>query len=377
MDDDTDEDEVPIDHFEAATAEDETRPSTTSAETTLEQKPASTKPALASTLPEVSNAPPSPQEGRTTLPIGSNSESASAALYKQPIASASTDTSATADAAHKAKTPHAGEVDTAAMKESHSNSIVKTDGMTDEKPSSRPNVPASMGNGENQATNKTETTMEMEVQPIPPSTVETQPKVLSTQSVEGNEQTDNTMSQEESGEATTQENSERPTTATVDLLPTTSTKPTPKEVGLDAEPMADASFQPKSNPLPDKTTRTATENHPFAGPLTVNPTTPPKTPGPDGPPPVESPQVGLHVPYSVLKPLYEAMCEQDVDDGASNRRETRYLNADGLMEKLKSIENNACKMKLFEDKTLEVSKALGLIDEQLVHQQLGYCNPLE
>jgi len=82
------------------------------------------------------------------------------------------------------------------------------------------------------------------------------------------------------------------------------------------------------------------------------------------------------LPMEQLSQLYETMCNQDVDDGSSNRREVRYLTADALMEKLRSLENRACQLKLEEEQVLRQAKELGFVDWKLVFELSGYRDPM-
>ena len=78
------------------------------------------------------------------------------------------------------------------------------------------------------------------------------------------------------------------------------------------------------------------------------------------------------IPYKTFARLYESMCEQDVDDGAANRREVQYLSTAACVERLKSFENEACALKLREQKVMAKAKELDLIDVQQVSSLLGY-----
>ena len=103
----------------------------------------------------------------------------------------------------------------------------------------------------------------------------------------------------------------------------------------------------------------------------------PRSPHPEGGgTPTGTPTSRTEIPYEKLKTLYETMCEQDVDDGSSNRREIRYLTADALMEKLRNLENRACELKLKQDKVLGQAQKLGFADTKLMYELSGYCDPM-
>lgn len=83
----------------------------------------------------------------------------------------------------------------------------------------------------------------------------------------------------------------------------------------------------------------------------------------------------VRLPFKTLARLYETMCEQDVDDGSSNRREVQYLSAGACLERLKLFENTACALRKREEQVLERANELGLIDNAQVSAMLGYHLP--
>lgn len=70
---------------------------------------------------------------------------------------------------------------------------------------------------------------------------------------------------------------------------------------------------------------------------------------------------GPKIPFKTLARLYESMCAQDADDGSSARREAHYLSAKACVEKLRSLENRACELKLRERELMQEGKKVGLL----------------
>ena len=81
-------------------------------------------------------------------------------------------------------------------------------------------------------------------------------------------------------------------------------------------------------------------------------------------------------PFDKLSSLYATMCEQEVDDGSFNRREIQYLTAPALMEKFKSLENRICEVRIREDSVMKEGKRLGLVDNKLIYELMGYRDPM-
>ena len=85
--------------------------------------------------------------------------------------------------------------------------------------------------------------------------------------------------------------------------------------------------------------------------------------------------VGQFPFFKTFARLYETMCEQDVDDGSSNRREVQYLSASACLERLMLLENTACALRKREEQVLERAHELGLVDNAQVSAMLGYHLP--
>lgn len=85
--------------------------------------------------------------------------------------------------------------------------------------------------------------------------------------------------------------------------------------------------------------------------------------------------VGQFPFFKTFARLYETMCEQDVDDGSSNRREVQYLSASACLERLMLLENTACALRKREEQVLERAHELGLVDNTQVSAMLGYHLP--
>jgi len=91
--------------------------------------------------------------------------------------------------------------------------------------------------------------------------------------------------------------------------------------------------------------------------------------------PQRPPSPKLH--FKTMARLYEAMCQQDVDNGSANRRALKYMSASDVVEKLKLLESTASSLQLREQEITKKAKDLQLIHNAEICSMMGYWTPLE
>jgi len=88
---------------------------------------------------------------------------------------------------------------------------------------------------------------------------------------------------------------------------------------------------------------------------------------------------GPKIPLRSMAELYEAMCEQDVDDGREARRQAQFMTSDACIDRLKSMNDRIHQLKLREQRILRTSQSVGLMSDLVasntqVNELLG-CIP--